>query len=165
MESLLESQFTWTNLLVAAVLLVGFYFLLQFVKELLSRASFFGDFQKDIKAIINYLLLICEPIAVLIVVGIFILINPVFHGLLALLVLLGGYNHVKNYLNGRIVLYDPAISIGRRIKTKDIQGIISSTGRIGTPIANRQGTSVCQLYSIICRWVHVVIRRRSRWLF
>jgi len=76
----------------------------------------------------------------LILSGIFVYINPPFHGILMLMLLIGGYRQIKDYLSGRIVHFDNYISVGKRLKTENTQGIISKMGRLGVKIRTNKGT-------------------------
>ncbi|MEM6966350.1 MAG: hypothetical protein AAF573_16420 [Bacteroidota bacterium] len=138
-RSIFDAYFSWTDFILIAALLVGFYFLLQFLERILDRYKVFGRYQSSIKSFIHHTFLIYEALAYLILGGVFILIKPVFHGILALIVLVGGFAHVRNYLSGRIVHFDDAITTGKRIKTTDNQGIISQMGRLGLKVRTSKG--------------------------
>lgn len=138
-EGILDSYFSWGDFIFFAFLLVVFYFFLQFLERILDRYKVFGKYQNSVKSFIHHTFLIYEALAYLILGSVFILIKPIFHGILALIVLVGGFAHIKNYLSGRIVHFDDSISVGKRIKTTDNQGIISQMGRLGLKVRTSKG--------------------------
>ncbi|MEZ5042459.1 MAG: hypothetical protein R2828_21340 [Saprospiraceae bacterium] len=139
MESSLFNQFSWPGFLTLAVGLVLLYFILHAAKSLSQRTSALGRFQSTITHRIQQVLLIYEPLAGLMLIGAFVMVNPVFHGLLFALLLLGSFTHVKNYISGRIVQFEHSHLIDKRLKTKDYQGIIVQTGRLGLQLETSEG--------------------------
>lgn len=139
MDNIFSAQFSWTDFFFIALLLVVAYFILQFFDRMLRKYEFLGKYQEGIRGFIHSTFLLYEPLVLLILGGVFILINPVFHGILALIVLWGGFTHVKNYFSGRVVHFDDSISVGKRLKTNDLQGIISDMGRLGIKFRTKKG--------------------------
>ncbi|MFK7907967.1 MAG: hypothetical protein AB8B69_22740 [Chitinophagales bacterium] len=141
MDTNLYTQFSWANFLTIAVVLFALYFLLQFIYQILERFNILGNFQKHLKKWIYHLLLVYEPLVLLILGSVFILVYPLFHGLLIGLLLLVGFPHVKNYMSGRIVQFDNAIDLGKQINTQGLKGMISSVGRSGLKLSTNKGLS------------------------
>jgi len=141
MDTNLYTQFSWANFLTIAVVLFALYFFLQFIHQILERFNILGNFQKHLKKWIYHLLLVYEPLVLLILGSVFILVYPLFHGLLIGLLLLVGFPHVKNYMSGRIVQFDNAIGLGKQISTKDLKGMISNVGRLGLKLSTNKGLS------------------------
>lgn len=137
----METQFSWIDFLTIAVVLFALYFFLQFLHQVLERFSLLGTFQKYLKKWIYHLLLVYEPLVLLILSSVFVLIQPMFHGLLMGLLLLVGFPHVKNYMSGRIVQFDNSIAKSRRISTQNLKGIISRVGRLGLNLNTNKGRS------------------------
>ncbi|MEZ4883462.1 MAG: hypothetical protein R3E32_01905 [Chitinophagales bacterium] len=133
------TQFSLGSFLTIAIVLFALYFLLQFIHQILERLDVFGSFQKYPKKWIYHLLLVYEPLVVLILVSVFILIYPLFHGLLVGLLLLAGFSHIKNYMSGRIVQFDNAIGVGKKLVTDDLKGIILYLGRLGLKLSTVKG--------------------------
>lgn len=132
-------QYSWTNLLEIAVLLVIFWFVLLFLKNIFIRTRWFGKSQDSVQRGMDILLLLFEPLAILLLLGVFVFINPWLYGLIVSLVLVGGFNHFRNYLSGRIVRFDKKIEEGKSIKTEKVQGIIDSRERLGLRIKTGKG--------------------------
>ena len=139
METLWNSQFNWRELLTIAFALIAFYFALRFIRRFLPRLAPSERIQAPVKNGIHYLLLIYEPLALLLISSVFIMINPFFHGLLLVLLLLPGFAHMRNYISGRIVQFDDAIAVGKRLQMQDIQGIIAERGRLGLKLRTGKG--------------------------
>jgi hypothetical protein len=150
METLTNFQFTWTNLFLTAFVLSALWFALQFLSGFLTKTTFLGGFQRSVTNGLRYTLLIYEPVALLILCCIFVLINPIFHGLIMGLIFLFSFTAVKNYAIGRTIQLDIFLSIGNRLSTQNLQGIISKTGRLGLHLKTNKGLQFIpytQLYS------------------
>ena len=132
-------QYTWANLLEIAIFLVVFWFVLLFFRDVFKRTRWFGKSQDTVQRGMDILLLLFEPLATLLLIGVFVFVNPWLHGLTVLLILGGGFNHFRNYLSGRIVRFDKKISVGKSIKTDNTQGIIDSRERLGLKIKTSKG--------------------------
>ena len=132
-------QYTWGNWLTTLLALAVFYLLLRFLHKRLIGINFFGKHQSRVQRIIHAILLVFEPLAMLILGIGFILINPLYNGLALGLMLLAGFNHFRNYANGRIVLFDKNIKAGTKIATGNLSGIISKMGRLGLRLKNEKG--------------------------
>jgi hypothetical protein len=141
--------FTWWRFFWTTLFFFGLYFLLHFFNRLLIKYNFLGKFQSGIKSIIKHSLLVFEAVALLILGGAFILINPIYHGILALVILTAGFNHVRNYFSGRIVQFDQSIEDGKRLKTVESQGVIFKMGRLGLKLRTQRGVQFVNYSNLI----------------
>lgn len=132
-------KFTWTNFLLMVLVFAVLYFLLQFTKRLLQQFSFFGRYQASLQKVVEFLLLVFEPLAVIVLVSVFTLINPILHGLIVALLLLTGFTHVRNYLSGRILLANRNFSIGERLRSGHSEGVIFNMERLGLNLQTNEG--------------------------
>ncbi|HFC00747.1 MAG TPA: mechanosensitive ion channel [Phaeodactylibacter sp.] len=139
MKNIFDAQFSWWNLLLIALFLLGFYFVLQFAKRILSKVNVFGKYQETVKIFIHHTLLVYEILALLLLSGVFVGINPLLHGSLVAVVLVGGFSHIKNYFSGIIIQYDDSIQLGKRLKTPKAHGVISSIERLGLKLRTNKG--------------------------
>jgi hypothetical protein len=139
MDTSLFTQFSWAGYLSLFIGLLVLYFVLQAAFRLAQRTSILGRWQNSIVKRIQQTLLVYEPIALFILVGAFILINPVFHGILVAFLLLTGFNHLRNYISGRIILFDSPNLVGKRMRTTGIEGVIAQTGRLGLQLETSEG--------------------------
>ncbi|MEM9918166.1 MAG: mechanosensitive ion channel domain-containing protein [Bacteroidota bacterium] len=140
MEQLLNNiQYSWTYFFLLAGILLISYFGLRFLRKILDNTNVFGRYQRLARNLTYGLMLIYEPAVLLVLGTVFLLVDPVLHGLLLLLVLLSGFSYIKNYVSGRIVQFDYAISVGNRLGTAQLEGIIAEMGRLGLRIRNSEG--------------------------
>ena len=139
MEYLTLHQFTWVSFMWIALALGGLYFVLRFLDRALIKAGFLRNFQAPAKKLVHTLLLIYELLVIVILAVVFVLINPVFHGLLLLPLVVGGFQHIKNYLSGRIVQFENSFAVGKRLKIDHTQGAIARIGRLGLQLKTSSG--------------------------
>lgn len=139
MELFLQSYYSWFDLLVVALLLYGIYALLLLVRERLERTKRMEGFRAATYGIVAPFLLLYEPITVLVLALIFVFINPVLHGTILLLLIVAGFTRIRDYLSGRIVLFNPLISVGKRMKADKFTGVISRISRIGLYLQTGEG--------------------------
>ena len=139
MEYLLESRFTWSRFLVVAICLALLYFLLQFAKQILTNTNYFGELRLPLLKTVNRTLLFYEPIVLLVLISVFVLIRPPLHGLWALLLIIGGFSHIRNYISGRILQMDQGITLGKQISAGQQKGVISEIGRLGLQLKSGEG--------------------------
>lgn len=144
-----KQHFTWWRFFLSVLFFLGLYFLLEFLSRILTKYNFLGKYQSDVKSIIKHALLIFEAVAFLILGSAFVLINPIYHGILAAIILAVGFNHVKNYFSGRIVQFDQSIVEGKRLQTIDSQGIIFKKGRLGLKLRTQKGVRFINYSSLI----------------
>jgi hypothetical protein len=121
------------------VLLLGLFFALQFIDRLLTRAAIMGSWQQPVHRVIRFLILVFEPLAIIWVGGIFVLINPVFHGLLLALLFLSAFTFLRNYIAGRVIQMDPHIERGARLRAGAVEGVVLDISRLGIQLQTKEG--------------------------
>ncbi|PSR11344.1 MAG: hypothetical protein DA408_20570 [Bacteroidetes bacterium] len=131
-------DYHWRGFLGLIFLLGVLYTLLVGSKYLLKGLDTPKDWQERLREIIQLFLLLFEPLVILTLSSYFILIQPFFHGLIVLFLLLTNLQHIKNYFCGRIILFDAGIHVGARLKSKGQRGIIIGTGRLGLRLQEGQ---------------------------
>ena len=132
-------HYTWANLFEISIFLVILWFVLLFLKSIAERAPWFDRSKDTVQRIMDVLVLLFEPLAILLLIGVAVFINPFLHGFIALLIFAGGFSHFRNYLSGRIVRFDKNIVTGKSIKTDDVQGIIDTRERLGLKVKISKG--------------------------
>lgn len=145
----LQKQFTWWQFFLLTTFLILLYFILQFFSGILEKFKLFGKYQNSIKSIVSYSLLTYEALVILILGCAFVLINPIYHGILILFLLLVGFSHVKNYFSGRVVQFDQSLEDGKRLKMLDSQGVIFKKGRLGLKLRTTKGVQFINYSSLI----------------
>jgi hypothetical protein len=144
MTELFDIQFNWWQLLKAAAWLALVYFLLNRLTRWLAfgqagRLQLSAAWRRRIQAAASLVLTLFEPAAVLLLVGIFIFINPGLHGLIALLLLVAGFSSLRNYINGRILLLNNTMMTAHRLATGGETGLIARRGRLGLYLRVHEG--------------------------
>ncbi len=149
MEVLLNSRFTWTNLLFAAFVLLAIYFGIRFLEQIIQRSSFSQSLKINWKKYWRQIWLVYELVALIILTGVFVFINPVFHGLFLLVFLVGGFSYIRSYVSGRILLFDNDIVEGVELKTNNLKGIIAKLYRGRLHLQTEEGMHHLNYYQLI----------------
>lgn len=139
MDSPLLNQFSWTGFLSLSIVLLGLYFILQAAYRLALQTNILGRWQERVIDRTWQILLIYEPIGLFLLTGAFILINPILHGILAIFLLLTGFSHLKNYISGRIILFETPNLQRKRIRTGKVEGTVALAGRLGLQVDTDEG--------------------------
>lgn len=139
MDLLLRHYYNWLDLLAAAVILYGVYLLLLLIRDRLTRTKRTGGFRATVHKLVASFLLLYEPISVLVLAMIFLFIDPVTHGVILLLLVLAGFNRIRDYLSGRIVLFNPLVVVGKRMHADKSTGVISRISRVGIYLQTGEG--------------------------
>jgi len=139
MENILHPYFTWIDFLQTIIMLVVIYFVLHFINRILPKAAIFGKFRKAMQRTTRQMLFLFELIALLVLATTFILIHPVFHGALVLILTIGGFSHIRDYISGQLVRLNPVIAIGKQLNSSHQQGVITNIGRLGLQLKTDQG--------------------------
>jgi len=135
----MDGQLTWLNFLLAAIVLLGIYFLLRFADKRLSNAVLSNPFFDALKNVVHYGLLIYEPLVIVVLGSVFVLINPILHGVIIGGIAIISFQHLRNYVTGRLIQLDNHVAIGKQIKLQLQEGIISEIGRTGLYLQTTSG--------------------------
>ncbi|PPK88729.1 hypothetical protein CLV84_1700 [Neolewinella xylanilytica] len=149
MEYRLLPLFNWMDLLLGAVVLYGVYVLLYLLRDRLGKTKRPEGFRARAFNVLAAALLLYEPTAALVLIVIFVFINPGVHGLVTLLIVAAGFSRLRDYLSGRIVLFTPLISVGKRMKTERYTGVISRINRIGLYLQTGEGLHFVNYTSLL----------------
>ncbi|MEB2785084.1 hypothetical protein [Algoriphagus persicinus] len=80
-----------------------------------------------------------KPIAWLVIIGGFIALDPVTHGLIILLVAGFGYKQLGNYISGLFIRASPMLVTDTLVKAGKIHGRINRIGSLGMVLGTDQG--------------------------
>lgn len=141
---LFKSQYSWKEFFMTLTLLAVIYVILYLFQAGSKRLSLAGYFQTKIRQISRKLFLLYEIVALIILVGIFILINPIFHGILTFLLAWTSFDYIKSYVSGRWIALDNIIIEGTELKTKELQGVVSKMGRLKMDFQTNEG--LCHIH-------------------
>ncbi|GIV32093.1 MAG: hypothetical protein KatS3mg030_395 [Saprospiraceae bacterium] len=139
----------WGDLAIAAVVLAGLYWLLKLLYWSLEKLPGFADFKTAIKHPLNVGIVLLQPVALIILLTIFIFINPLLHGIIAGLILIASFLHLKNYLSGRLILLDEKIRPGVRFSNGEVSGTIVHCGHLSIHIGNQDGIFHLPYYNLL----------------
>ncbi len=135
----LDIQYTWTGFFTWAVLLFLLYFAIKITYQLLSRLNLLGRYQVSVLRMLKPVRLLSMPAIIIVLVSIFVLINPVAHGVIIALVLLLGFDHIRNYFSGKILRLNSNVALGKKISVLQRNGIIEDMTPIGLRLKTTQG--------------------------
>lgn len=148
MNSLSFIQVEWGHFFMTFLIIGVLFILLTLASFLVGKISILGGFRNQID--FKNLNLIFEPLAVIILIVTFVMVSPVYHGLIIGIILIASFNFIKNYFLGRIIQVENPLSLGMRINIQDLQGIISKISRSGVYLRTGKGArffSFMQLYA------------------
>ena len=122
---------TWTDLIWIIVLLAAFY-ILSLLFQYLLRHSYFSN-KLEGKLLRNWMKFrwLIEPVLIFIIIFVLLLINPILHGLVLAVILVFTYQPIKNYIDGRVFIFNNKIDIGQAINLNKEEGIIQDIRRLG----------------------------------
>ncbi len=139
LDQIFELHYTWTDLFLLIIVLGLLYLLLLFLRRIIPSLSFLGRLRSSFRKFLDKVISLYEPLVVLVVVGVFIMIKPGFHGLMIGALGLFTLDHVRNYFQGRLYLTNNTLQVGRRIKVDGSEGVIVKLGRFGVDVRTDEG--------------------------
>lgn len=149
MEHLLNREINWADFFSIALGITVLYFALNFAYSWLHKTDYSSMLRTNVQNVLRGSLLVFEPLAALILLGAFTLIDPILHGSLVLILLIGGFYYIRNYFGGRIILFDSVISVGNRLSVQNMQGVISQIGRLGLKLQTNKGLQFVNYATLI----------------
>lgn len=132
-------DFNGERLFTIVLLLLFFYLLLNLFEGFLRGAKFLGKWHEQVHNAVHQIFILYEPIAFLLMAGSLVLINPIFFGLIAIILLFTVNDHLRNYMSGRLVQFDKVLTLGNQIRTGNHQGVISRISRFGIRLKTAKG--------------------------
>ena len=136
---MLETSISWLEFFKIIGLLIivymGISLFIKFIPQIFNRKSM----ADQILNIVNRILEIYKPIAVLIILLSFVTINYRVHGILFLLLIVVAFNYIRSYVNGVLFKINPLVSLGSNISTGDYHGQISRFLHFGFILNETEG--------------------------
>lgn len=142
--------FTWSSFLIAALLLLLLYGVMRIAYALLRRLSHKNHWIREFQRGLYHLFKLYEIIVSVVLCSIFIFIDPILHGLALLAIFVFSFPHIRNYVSGRLAIFDENLSIGKRLKIGNANGVIIKMGQLGIQIRTATGmrfVNYSQLFS------------------
>ncbi|MEZ4827825.1 MAG: hypothetical protein R3C61_16295 [Bacteroidia bacterium] len=139
MKDLLTFRFSWAAFFLLGLALLALYIALRLTRRFLDNSPIARNIRKPVNDLITQLLVLYEPLAIILLAGTFIFINPGFHGALILFILIIGFAHIRNYISGKLLWFSETFQEGKMVETGKIKGIITRKGNLGTYIRTPEG--------------------------
>ncbi len=130
---------TWTFFLLMMVAGVLFYILLVFIRQQLSRLSLTFEAEDRWMNSLRQVLLLYELFFVVVMGSLFILLNPLWDGLVVLFLFLITFPLLRNYLIGRLLCFDRDFGTGKRLTVGTTKGVINHMNRLGIYVNTNDG--------------------------
>lgn len=149
LKDFLTIHYNWGDLIFWTILLTLLYGGLLFLRKIINNISFVGRLRSMVRKFLDAFLILFEPIGLLVLVSIFIMIKPAFHGLMIGILGILGFEHIRNYFHGRLMMSNQALRIGRLIKIRNEEGIITELGRLGIEVRSDDGVHYLPYHALV----------------
>ncbi|MCP4439989.1 MAG: hypothetical protein GY810_13675 [Aureispira sp.] len=139
MEKLLEPQFSWASFGLLLVLVGLGYVILRAIHRKINSLTLNRNLERILFLGNQRILIIYEPIAIIVLSSVWVLVNPLWHGILALFFIVVAFPHIRNYMTGRLTRISNELAIGKNIIVQKEQGTISQLAPLGIYIMMDNG--------------------------
>lgn len=130
---------SWSTFLIMVLVGVLLYFLLLFLRNQIARLPLSFKAQDQWRNSLRQVLLLYEFFFVIVASSLFLLIHPLWHGLIVFFLLLITFPLLRNYLVGRLLCFDQDFDTGKRINIRAIKGVINHMNRLGIYVNTNNG--------------------------
>ena len=149
LDQLFELHYTWTDLFLLVVSLLIIYVLLFFLRRIIHSFAFLGRLRSPFRKFLDKVIVLYEPLAIILALGVYVMIKPGFHGLMIGALTIFSFDHVRNYFQGRLYLTNKVLKVGRRIKVNGSEGVIVELGRFGVDVRTDDGLTFLPYQALI----------------
>lgn len=132
-------EISWAKWIFTTLLVFGIYWVIRIADNIFEKASLLGGWQEKVYRFIHKVFVMAEPISLLVVLASFIFINPIVHGIMALVLLLISYEIIKSYFSGKVLQIKGELYEGQKIKVNQTEGFIQEIGRTNLTLQTKQG--------------------------
>jgi len=139
MTDLLKPHFSWLFFLGTVVFLFLFYSLLLFLQRQIHLLPLSLKFRDQLSNKLRSLLLLYDLIFIVVTASVFILLNPIWHGLVILFLISITFPLMRNYMIGRFLCFDLEFQQGKRITVDNDTGVINKMNRLGIYVITNNG--------------------------
>jgi len=141
MSSYISTGVSWTHFFYTLLAVALIYALAKVLQGRLDRGLYLREADGPVRKFIRILIIILNPLAILVLAAIFVAIWPLAHGLMLGLMVLFGFRYIRDYVSGKILLFDHSMQKGRPLLTHLGKGTISSFGLTALYIQREDGRS------------------------
>lgn len=139
METLMQYRISWLTFVLSALGILGIYLLLRFAGQILQRFHLSRSLQQNLENSLERIRQIYEPIAIILVMSLFFIVRPVLHGPVMLLLFIGAFAHIRNYISGRLIVVGRRLELGDRVRMDALTGRVFKLGNLGMHIQSKEG--------------------------
>lgn len=119
---------TWSSFFYVAAIMAIVYLAVLLLRRRLDRGLYLREADGPIRSFTRNFLLLIDPLAAVVLVAVFIAIAPFIHGVVVLLLVVFGLEHLRHYIAGRILRLDPALQLGKQLSIHEVQGTVAAYG-------------------------------------
>ncbi|MFT4568528.1 MAG: hypothetical protein ACI9FN_003497 [Saprospiraceae bacterium] len=134
-----EGIFSWGHFISISLLLIGVYFFLKLIIRVGLNVGILGKTQERVVSLLKQFLFVFEPLSLVILLSLFVMISPLFHGTILGLILLSNIAQIRNYFMGRMLMLNETITVGSPIKSGSLKGTVVQMDRLGLRIRTLEG--------------------------
>ncbi|MGJ8744390.1 hypothetical protein [Polaribacter sp.] len=135
----MDTNITWFNFFTVIATLIALYVFLIIVLRFLPQIFKRNSVIHKVSLVLNKIIEIYKPSAVLFILLSFVSIDYKIHGVLFLLFLVITFSYIKRYLHGVLFKINPLVNIGSNISTGEFKGDISKFLHFGLIINEVEG--------------------------
>lgn len=139
MSSYISTGVSWTHFFYTLLAVAIIYALAKVLQGRLDRGLYLREADGPVRKFVRILIIILNPLAILVLAAIFVAIWPLAHGLILGLTILFGFRYIRDYVSGKILLFDNSMQKGRPVLTHQGKGTISSFGLTALYIQRQDG--------------------------
>ena len=139
MKMLNTHYVSWTQFFFYLAIIIGGYLLLTILHRISRNIGYWPWYQRRISKYSRVFMLLYEPISAVVLLALFVLVNPLFHGIVVSVLLISAVSILRSYLSGRILLWDATLVEGLKIITGKKEGVVGKLGRIGIRMKSNEG--------------------------
>jgi hypothetical protein len=129
----------WSDLFALILIVLAIYLILSLIFFGITRYLKKRRINDRYFALIKTIRLFYKPVVWMIVIGGFISLNPVTHGLVILLVAGFSYRQLSNYISGLFIRSSAMVVAGTLVQAGKIRGRINRIGSLGMVLGTDQG--------------------------
>lgn len=139
MEHLFKLSTSWADLFIIGLGLLALRFILRWAYRLITYSPYWNQGSWLDGRLLRRMQILYEPLAIFILLGVFILIHPALHILLVGAFLLMSYAYARHYFAGRLMQLDSAVGEGKRLRTRGAEGVITRLEQLGLKLRTEHG--------------------------
>ncbi|MGB3548508.1 MAG: hypothetical protein WBA17_16160 [Saprospiraceae bacterium] len=143
------SPIGWNGLFRTTLVLLAAYLLLRLSPWLIRAVTRDSARRRQLFTLVARIRVFFEPSAIVVLGVLFVLANPLTHGLIVAVAALVLWIPGRNYLSGRFLRSTARLQVGRRLSFQERSGTIQSLGAFGMQLRVDNGTRLISYYRLV----------------